>query len=281
MSYGSKQTNFHRLENTLTVSSLNVVCFDAVDFTCIENASTGSPVNRNGAPIYQWNGVTEEVDINSRWTKEDFSQNAYWSRMNLNSVDTAKYLPVYAKYTLRISGNPVVENTRIRVDLVTFKPRSLIPSSGPATGIDLLLPTALGSLTNLATPTANRINNVYFKRYFTRFCFLNSAAFEREGEVGEAEDTPPQGTTANIKYMSFTVHPKKPRHQAIPRPTVANLDDNPSIQDGNFGVLNVGVGTPLWVIISCDDLISTDNAINIQCSRTVCYRDAIGSNPIF
>lgn len=271
---GSVQKNFQVMTDILHPSALQPIIFDVTDFTCAQL----QPVAKTGARAYQLNTVTNQVEVASAWTKTDFRDNVYWSRMNQDRVDTGKYLPIYCKVTFRINASPSIENTRIRFDLVSFKPNTIIPANILTGNRNLIFPSipALSSIQHLATPSANRINSTYFKKYATKWVFINSAAYEREGSPTDGADTPVQGTTGNIEYCNFTVHPKKVRHQALTAPVVAEIDDDNEIADGDFGPLNVPIDEPLWVIVSCDKIMANPSTIDIQVGRVCIWRDPIG-----
>jgi len=185
----------------------------------------------------------------------------------LLQVDTGKYLPVEANYTIRVEGLQSLDNTRVRIQVFQAKASTLIP--GTSTSDVLVLPTGLKHLGNLADPTINRLNPVFMREYkkLGRTMFINSTK----------TDDQTKGTTGNIFYHRFTIHPKKMKFQGETLPNTPN-DPQAAPRDGQFGPLQISPDSPLWMIISTDDITGAiGDAVSVRVSRRVVWRDPLGS----
>lgn len=256
--YGGIQKNVQNSNNSLYPTAQYPLLFDCTDFTCYRNYGV---VNQQGCRVYQY-GVGGLSAVGG-WNIQDFLGNPYHERENYDQVDTGRFLPISVKYTIRIEGVRSLDNTRIRLDVFQARSKSIVQSS-VASG-QVLLPTGLIHLDNMADPTQNRLSSVYFKKYFTKQVFINSTK----------TDPDTKGTTGNIKYISFMIRPKKPRTQAQTEPNNPQ-DADPEITEGNYGPLNVPVDQPLWALISTDDRTALGDAVKIDMSRSCVWRDGQG-----
>jgi len=187
--------------------------------------------------------------------------------MNRDIVDTGKYLPVQVNYRIRVEGISSLDNTRVRLDVFQAKSRAVIQSS--TTADQQLLPTGLQHLNNMANPTLNRLNSVFFKKYLSKQVFINSTK----------TDADTKGTTGNIKYIYFSVRPKRLRTQGETNPATPQ-DETPEVANGNWGPLNVPIDEPLWALLSTDDRTSIGDSVRVTMSRTCIWRDHIGSSTL-
>lgn len=280
-SYGSMQQNLHSLSLPLIPTSTTPLCLDLTDFTCSRgNAVAGTFVG--GARIFQARTAPPQYETRAYWQRNSLLlDNPYWRNMNADQPDTGKYLAMNATYFVEVSGRPNLDNTRIRFDVVSAKPNSIHqpPIPGTTTSNDpLVLPETLKHHKYLAQPHINRINPLFFKKYFSKTVFINSTK----------SDVNTKGTTANIHRFSFRIKPNKVVEQVKSNPQVgygAVVDENSGAVGqqaeeplGNWGPRNIDPLTPLWLIISSDDdVASVGDQVNIQMSRRVCWRDHIGS----
>jgi len=263
--HGSMQRNLQNLEATQLIPTATApLLFDCTDFTCIRAGATGQ-----GCQVYQVT-PTNTVLPASGFQISDWSSNPYWSRQNQDIVDTGKYLPVWVKYTIRVEGQRALDNTRIRVDLFTARSKALIPSGNVGPNTNIVLPTALIHLKNMADPTLNRLNPTFFKKYKSKTMLINSAKTDPNTGVGG-------NTSSNIRYYTFTICPKKMKYQGASNPDNPQ-DPTAEVPDGNFGPLNVPVDSPFWCLISTDDGSSLDgDRVAIKINRECKWRDSQGS----
>lgn len=268
--YGSIQRNMQNLVvNQLVPTASAPLLFDTTDFTCFRSA-TGN----QGCQVYQVTPANTVLPA-SGFNVQEWQNNAYWARQNADICDTGKYLPLYVKYTIRIQGNRSLDNTRIRFDLFSARAKAVVPSAGGAPSTNVVLPTGLIHMKNMANPTLNRINPTFFKHYSSKTIFINSQVSVIPGEAATGGNS-----TANIRYYSFSVRPKKPKYQALSNPDNPQ-DPTAEVDDGNFGPLNVPIDSPLWMLISTDDASSIDDRVQIQINRECKWRDAQGSSNLY
>jgi len=277
--YGKVQQNFHKLERTLVPTNTKPLCFDLTDFTCVRNIISGGSVWQHGLnpPV--------NVSSASHWVRAQ-NDNYYHNNNNDDQPDGGAYLCKMATYFVEIKGNVNLSNTRVRFDVISQKSNSLLPNSQNTE--DQTLPDTLQYMKHLADfGTPNRINPIYFKKYFSKVVYLNSSKLDRYTK----------GTTSNIMRFSFTIRPNKVCVQNETNPQVGGgiiADDNdPTIQEqqaeiarGNFGPNNVPSTQPLWCVISTDDSADPDplppgqnpHKVEIKIHRRVVWADALGSS---
>lgn len=272
--YGKTQQNFHSLERNLVPINTKPLCFDLTDFTCIR---PGDPEINGGSVWQHYLAPPVNVSTASHWKLEG-ATNLYWNNNNDDQPDGGAYLAKMATYYVEVRGNTFLSNTRVRFDVVSQKPDALIPNS--LSTEDANLPDTLNYLKNLCEPHLNRINPVYFKKYFSKVIFLNSS-----------KTATTKGTTANVIRFSFTIRPNKVCIQNETNPQVGGgivVDpDDPTLDNqqveiarGNFGPNNVPATQPLWCIISTDDeggSTPATQAVQIKMSRRVVWCDQLGS----
>jgi len=263
--HGSMQRNMQNLVVDYLVPTANTpLLLDTTDFSCYRSVPGG--LVAQGCQVYQNDGLGNILPA-SGFNVQDWFGNPYWERQNTDICDTGKYLPVWAKYTIRVEGDRSLDNTRIRFDLFSARAKAVIPGAGVAPASNVILPSGLVHMADMANPTLNRLNPTYFKKYKTHTMFINSTK----------TDPATKGTTGNIKYYSFTIRPKKMKYQGVSQP------DNPQdteieIADGNFGPLNVPIDSPLWLMVSTDDLTAAlSDRVKININRECKWRDAQGS----
>lgn len=297
--YGSLQRNFQvqsTISKPLIPTAARPCLFDASDFTCRRDPNA----DNLGAELYQNNlvGILTSAPL---WDVSPLGSNIYWTNVNEDRVDTGKYFMDYAKYSLKIEGAPTLDNTTVLIQAFTQKAKplgSLLPGQP-----SLRLPDALGQLNDMASPSLNRLNKQYFKLHWQKKFFINSS---------KAAVT--KGTSHNIFRWSFTLRPKKVRHQLItspnlppappdPLPDQAIIDavndhldedshssdhvdlpaaDPPADEAGDFSPFNSAVDEPYWILISTDDINATtpSDAVHIEMSRICQWRDAYGDAAI-
>lgn len=266
--YGSVQRNMQNLVvSSLVPTASAPLLFDTTDFSCFRNAS-----GNQGCQVYQVTPANTVLPA-SGFNIQDWAGNAYWSRQNADICDTGKYLPLYVKYTIRITGNRSLDNTRIRFDLFSARAKAVVPTAG-ASANNVVLPGALVHLKNMANPTLNRLNPTYFKCYTSKTIFINSQNSPQSNTSAGGNNT------ANIRYYTFIVKPRRPKYQALSNPDNPQ-DPTPEVSDGNFGPLNVPIDSPLWMLISTDDATSLDDRVEIQINRECKWRDSQGSANLY
>lgn len=276
--YGQVQQNFHSTNREIIPTALYPCCVDLTDFTSVRRIN--NIVVSNGCRVFQATTGPPGYAPVSAWEPTAAAQNLYWNNQNNDAPDTGKYLAMSCTYFIDVEGVPNLDNTRVRFDVVAQRKDADIPrvTSSGAPDIPRVLPFTLEHLTNLAEPHKNRINPIYFKKYFSKTLFLNSSKSNADTK----------GTTSNIQRFSFTLHPKKvmqqkdtnPRIQGIPEvdPNTGDIELPPEVQWGNFGPLNVSPDQPLWLIISTDDQTAvTGDKVQVKMSRRVVWRDHVGA----
>ncbi|AXH79056.1 MAG: hypothetical protein [Circular genetic element sp.] len=263
--YGKVQQNYHTLRTRLIPTNTAPLCLDLTDFTC---ARPDGPQSGSGAQVFQHNGSGNPPV--SEWSIQPYVDNFYWSRQNKDQPDTGSYLAMNCTYFVEVKGVNSLDNTRVRFDIVSQKPEGILPTGGPAFEANVL-PQTLGYMKHLAEPmgsTSNRINPTYFKKYMSKTVFINSAPANISGV---------HPTTANIMRFSFKLKPNKLCTQNQTNPSVGNLDAQPEVLLGNFGPNQVHPCQPLWLIVSCDDQDALGDAVSVDISRRIVWRDTIGS----
>lgn len=266
--HGSIQQNL-QTSNTMVPTSSYPLLTDLTDFTCFRTGSTTPPVPaRQGCLFYQYTPVG--LTAAGPYNVQNFETSPYWKNQNVDQVDTGKYLPVMAKYTIRVEGRAALDNTRIRIQIFQARASAIIPATSTANS--LVLPTGLQYLNDLADPTINRLNPVFFKEYYKlgKTMFINSTK----------TDQSTKGTTGNIFYHTFTIRPKKMKYQSETLPYTPSDPASPD-DDGQFGPLSISPDSPLWMTISTDDQTGAiGDAVTVRVSRRVMWRDPIGSSSV-
>lgn len=241
---------------------------DLTDFTCYRPATTVPPVPaRDGCRFYQYSPTG--LQTTGIYTINNFNNSPYWKNQNVDTVDTGKYMPVMARYTIRVEGRNSLDNTRVRIQVFQARSSAIIPFN--ASGVTSL-PSGLTFLDNMADPTLNRLNPVFFKEYrrLGKTIFINSTK----------TDSQTKGTTGNIFYYTFTIRPKKMKYQTLTVPNTPN-DPNEGPDEGAFGPLEISPESPLWMLVSTDDDVGVPNqAVSVRVSRRCMWRDPIGSSKI-
>ena len=267
--YGKVQQNYHTMRQALVMTSSTPACLDLTDFTCNR---AGDPAAPEGARIYQHSagGVAEPT---TEWSIVPYQNNYYWQEQNNDQPDSGAYLAMSATYFVQVKGINSLDDTRVRFDVISQKPDAIIPKI-PSAGDPLAvqcLPDTLIHFKHLATPMggqSNRINPVYFRKYFSKTIYMNSQPANQSGV---------HPTTANTQRFSFKIKPNKVCTQRMTNPIVGGLDPTAEVGLGSFGPQNVHPSQPLWLIISTDDDSSLGDAVQVEISRRVVWRDTIGS----
>lgn len=266
--HGSIQQNM-QTSNSMVPTSSYPLLTDLTDFSCFRDATSEPPVPaRQGCLFYQY--TPAGLSAAGPYNIQNFLGNPYWQNQNIDQVDTGKYLPVMARYTIRVEGLPSLDNTRVRIQVFQAKASTLVPATNTADA--LVLPTGLQYLNDLADPTINRLNPIFHKEYrrLGKTMFINSTK----------TDDQTKGTSGNIFYHTFTIRPKKMKYQAETLPDTPN-DPADSPRDGQFGPLQISPNSPLWMIISTDDRTGAiGDSVSVRVSRRVMWRDSIGSAKI-
>lgn len=265
-SKGPMLKNYQTMAAQQIVATDRPLMFDLTDFTC-QNAD----LPQDGCRVWQSNGATPPIVAPvSTFSIGQQAANPFWSNQNRDIVSGGSFTPIYGKLTLKFTGRPHLVDTRIRVDLVSYRP-SAIRANAPLNPT-LIMPNALTHLEDLATPNLNRINRTFFNVIQTKFCYINSAV----GDPAVANSV--KGTTSNTKYLTFEVRPKKTRYQSRTYPLAGDLvsANNPDVEPANgaFGPTNCPIDAPLWCIIS-SNAPSTQGAdrVLVNISRTCVWRN--------
>lgn len=278
--WGPVQCNYQLFGASVAVTDTTPILFDASDFTAFQSSVSGT--TSIGARIYQWDPSTSAITSPSNWTRQDFTNNPFWSAQNQDVPNGGAYKPIMSKITLRISGVPTISNCRVRIDHFRSKRGAFLPAN--LTNFTLF-PNALQYCLQMATPTLNKWSPQYIKLIKTRWVTLNSSHFEGEGHPGDdPEDAPPQGTTVNFKYVSIYLGRKKPVKQVITHPTLPPTvttagvfqPEEDELTDGDYGPLNRAPSDIDWICVSCSDTSSTLQSVSVTGSRYNKWRDRQG-----
>lgn len=267
--YGAVQRNF-QTTNAMTPLAAQPILTDIMDFTC-RRATTA------GANFGQFNSTGTAINNVGNWTP---STNLFHAAQNLDLPDTGKYLALSCHVTLRFQAVPSITDCRVRVDLFSVK-ASAIPTT--ITGQPIFaMPSGLLQLINLANPELNKLGgNPYLKVWATKWLYLSSSRNMVPG-TGAGQAAGP-AVTGNSGYLSFNIKPKKGklRTQEITAPW--SPGDPVALTDGNYGPFNIPQADPLFLLISSSDTSVTGtpaNAVTVQMSRTVRWRDPIGQSQL-
>ena len=269
--YGKVQQNYHTLRTALLPTGAKPCCLDLTDFTCYRTVTPGEVgATSDGAIVYQHTGGNLPSEI-SKWTVVPYQDNYYWNVQNLDAPDGGAYLAMNATYFVEVQGINALDNTRVRFDVISQKASGIIDQPGAQLQV---LPNTLKYMKHLAQPmgaNSNRINPVYFKKYFSKTVFINS---QPPSEQTTGFKT--HATTANIIRFSFKLKPNKLCTQRKTNPTVSNIDPQNAEPRGNFGPYNVHPCQPLWLVISTDDQSTIGDAVQVNISRRIMWRDPVG-----
>lgn len=274
-SYGRTQMNFQSLERVLIPTAIKPLCFDLTDFTCLRAGEA------NGCNIFQHVSGSTATTVSHFLHNATVADNYYWRNQNKDQPDGGAYLAMNATYFVQVRGSPHLDNVRVRFDVVSQKPGAIIARTPTDPDPNKLLPDTLSYLKHICEPHINRINPVFFKKYFSKICFVNST-----------KSGPNKGTTGNVQRFSFTIRPNKVCVQNETNPLVGGYTEKPippstlpapqqEFLRGNFGPNNVAATQPLWIIISTDDQASGQlpgqDQVEISISRRITWRDSLGS----
>ena len=241
------------------------ILFDAADFTCERSSSTTS---QSGCTIWQVNALQTGIDSAGHFSVSPFSGNAYWNHNNQDFIDTGRYLPVAAYYTVTVNGTPKYADGRLRLDLFTQKAGFFL-NRNAAAGMSIqnrVMPDGLIHMQDMCGK--NVFNPSYFRVYKTKYMTINSSN---------------DATTQDTKQWKFVVRPRRARYQSTTNPTVpgfVNEQDNDTDR-GTYGSFNVDPRTPLWCMVSSNDTtLNNTNNLQVSISRHVLWRDYNGSSRI-
>lgn len=266
--HGQVQTSYQELSSHLTPIATRPLCFDSTDFSR-ERTITGVGTQL-GCQVYQFNTLGTAITAPAQWRNNAaFAANPLWQGQNLDFVSGGSYLPMFAKYTFRVEGIPTIDNTRVRIDLVSLKMKAFTQQlSGSNT---LILPHCLINMQNLANPTLNKLPPSYYRVWKTKYMYLNS-----QPSLGT---NVPHPTTGNIKYCTFKIRPKKVKTQNL---TVPATQDSILLLPSHspYGPGQSPLSNQLFFIISCDDRTIGDlDAVHVNVSRYLVWRDSDGRGP--
>lgn len=293
--YGSYQTNLQiQKGGPIIPLAQSPALLDLTDFTCQRVGA----LNDFGAQLYQYSTAFPPV-LTGRglWEVSPLGQNVFWKNYNEQRPgETGQYLPMYAKYTVNITGVPTLSDTRIRLDCFSQKAKTIVTNIQAED--DLRLPGALSALTDMASPQLNRINPAYFNKYWSKTFYLNSTNTATR-----------IGTTGNTIRYTFVVKPKHPRKQLVTNfnPIIPVIDlsgveqaindhidhsDHSSAESDvelgappvdnivglDYSPFNSAVDAPLYLLISTTDTTAAlSNQVQITMSRRLGWRDWEGT----
>lgn len=269
--HGEVQTNLQILTRPLRPTATQP-CFCVVNDIQADNPVSGN----SGAPWYQLNAGGASTIISNFQRNND----TYYNLQNNDIVDTGSFYLSGLKLTFRLLAVPTltpsvpedaqISNKRIRIDI--FKQRSRALKTPISLGDIQQLPAvnAQTRLSNMATPTLNKINPYYFQLIATKFVYMNPSKV----------DPLDKGTSSALKYVSMTV-PFKHLGKFTQQVSDPSTPQDPA--GPGYGVSNFPIHQRIWCMVS-SDVGPTQNPANpnesyieVSCQRCVTWRDSIGS----
>jgi len=253
---GSIQRNLQTIDEFVTPTSGYPVLFD------ISNMVYGQ---QYGCPIYQEQllGQVQPVARFMAYDPGGDSQTQFWTPNNTdvcNDTHSGRYYPKSASMRFQFSGNPSLDDCRIKIQIFKMKRGAVRPRTGmtpETTNQSLALPSAINGLAGMCTD--NFLNPTFFKKLYEKNLYLNSA-----GDLPET--TTQTNTTGNSKFC--TINWKFPR----------NFRMNQTTTGQNYSAENVPYTQPFWCLVSTNDQLATlSDAVNMKLTRMVEWRDEIGS----
>lgn len=277
--WGKIQQNFQTVLEPFYVTEGQPAVFDLTDVSCKRTNSVGA-LTHNGCRIYRAPAVGSETEILPNiWSIDStyINNNFYWAEQNKDGPDTGGYFLDSVTYFIKVTGRQSLDDTRIRFDVVSQKPGTLdgrtVPTGPGGSSSALVLPWTITSFKGLVG-ARNRINPIYFKKYFSKVVYINSTP---------APDSGLHPTTGNTQMFSFKLKPKKAVFQKKTDPLYmpGQLPASGAL-DSPYGPDNIGSYlTPLHLIISTDDPVANNgDQVSITMSRRVVFRDMMGSAQI-
>lgn len=264
--YGSKQVGYHKMTTHVTPVAAQPVLFDMLDFSCRHPAGG---IQIPSGYFYQVTtaGLLGEV---AGWESCQ-PNNLFWEGERVDIPDTGKMLACDMAYTFRIEGISSLDDTRVRIDIFQQKTKVYYVRPSTAQGGVLALPHSLAGLDNMATPTLNRLNGVYFKKIKTIWKYFNSKTTEDQSTQ----------TTANIQYASFRMKPNMLIQQIGTAPAVVNNASDVVVTGGQWGIYNKPLNQSLWCLISTDDRTAlASDQVRVTVTRKVIWRDSVGGSQL-
>lgn len=261
--YGSKQVGYHKMTTHVTPIARAPVLFDMLDFS-VRHPANGVQVPSGYFYQISTAGALSQV---AGWESCQ-PTNLFWADEKTDIPDTGKMFACDMDYTFRIEGIDSLDDTRVRIDVFQQKMSVYYARPNTAVGGILALPHALAALDNMATPTLNRINSLYFKKVKTIWKYFNS----HTGGVTTQ-------TTPNIQYASFRMKPNMLIQQLGTVPAVVNNPSDVPVTGGQWGIYNKPLRQSLWCLISTDDATAAlpSDAVRVTVTRKVVYRDHVGA----
>lgn len=275
--YGKVQQNFQTILDPFYVTDMEPVVFDLTDVSC-KRTTAGGTLTHNGCRIYRAPvpPSLETVLLPNVWSIDStyINNNFYWAEQNRDGPDTGGYFLDSVTYFFKVTGRVSLDDTRIRFDVISQKPGTLdgrtVPTGPGGSSSALVLPWTITSLRGL-TGARNRINPIYFKKWFSKVIYINSTP---------APDSGIHPTTGNTQQFSFKLTPRKyvgqKKTDPLYTPGLSTGLDSP------YGPDNIGsYSTPLHMVISTDDPTSAPtDQVSVTMSRRCVFRDMMGSSQI-
>jgi len=270
--YGKVQMNYQTMLDPLIPTKDFPITFNLNDVSC-KRTTSGGTVTFNGCRFYQGD-TSNQVQTLDNVFKINVDPNIYWDNLNKDGVDTGGYYLDSVTYFFNIKGRPNLDDTRVRIDVVSQKSGSInsktIPTGPTGANVPIMLPYSIPYFRRLVGGTENRINPLYFKKYMSKTFYFNSQPGSGTTSV--------HPTTANSQNWSFTIRPKKAILQNVTYPIYTPGVVGPTALDSPYGPDNVDWLSPLHCIISTDDISSTiGDQVNVIVSRRCVFRDMMGS----
>lgn len=276
MRYGPVQRGLQLGNISFRINASQPIVFDAADFTSSRISQTGTV--SGGCQVWQVNSLTTGITAAGNFTTSTVGNNAYWVFSNKDIVDGGRYKPLYATYTVEVSGRGLLDSTHIQMDLFCQKAgfEKFALASAGMSQYQRFMPEGLVNLTSMCFE--NSFNPSIFKTYSRKRMLINSQGSYTTDSQGNT--TGYQGNTSNVKYFKFTVKPKRARQQLESFPETPGDVEQEAGQTGFGGYgapLQVDPRTPLWCMFSTTDRTSLDgDSVQIRIKRHVVWRDIQG-----
>lgn len=248
---GSVQRNMQETSATVTPTAGYPLLFDITDF-CY-GAS-------HGAKIYQKNSITSNIEGAAQFNAAemgDVAAEKFWENNNLdvcNDPLSGKYFAQYAHMRFLISGNPSLDDTRVKISIFKMKRGSIRPQGADESHV-LALPDSIDGLRYMVD--TNFFNPTYFKVLYEKEVYIDSA-----GDVPET--TTQVNTTGNSRHFELKWQFK-------------NLKINQVKTGQDYAPKNRTYTDPIWCLISTNDFSSVTDAVNVKIRRVVQWRDEFGA----
>lgn len=257
--FGSKQ---YQAQAVTVAASYGSTLVNPLGF-CANCFYEGTGSSSGGTKIYQGavNSVSKEPTVASiaQFDKQTYDtdlDNQYqWNEFNnVNTVSLVEYMPVYAKYTIKISGTKQHDTLPVRYRITAFKIKSPILNSNIKSFTSM--PDNLGAYWRMCDDTVTKRN--YFSSRLHKIVadkFITIRPF-------------PGVTADNLVYVR-----KCSINLSFDKLLKPNLVAQADVPNPTFWT-NVPIEDQVWIVISSNN--EANNGAIISVTRQLCWRDRHG-----